>query len=70
MSDEPEWKRTKLSLERPYKDDSGARIPVLLDITSEGEQVVEPYGFWLLGRGAPANYGIESKIPPQSSGRT
>ncbi|KAG9317670.1 subunit 17 of mediator complex-domain-containing protein [Chiua virens] len=39
---EPAWKKTKLSLERPYKDDSGARIPVLLDITAEGEQVVEP----------------------------
>ncbi|KAH0840134.1 subunit 17 of mediator complex-domain-containing protein [Lanmaoa asiatica] len=42
MSGEPEWKKTKLSLERPYKDDSGARIPVLLDITPEGEQIVEP----------------------------
>ncbi|KAG8218859.1 subunit 17 of mediator complex-domain-containing protein [Butyriboletus roseoflavus] len=42
MSGEPEWKRTKLSLERPYKDDSGAPIPVLLDITPEGEQIVEP----------------------------
>ncbi|KAF8558764.1 hypothetical protein OG21DRAFT_1503716 [Imleria badia] len=38
----PEWKKTTLSLERPYKDDSGARIPVLLDITPEGEQIVEP----------------------------
>ncbi|KAF8450286.1 subunit 17 of mediator complex-domain-containing protein [Boletus edulis BED1] len=44
MSAEPDWKKTKLSLERPHKDDSGARIPVLLDITPEGEQIVEPYG--------------------------
>lgn len=49
MSAEPEWKKTKLSLERPYKDDGGARIPVLLDITPEGEQIVEPYGFRLIG---------------------
>ncbi|KIJ70515.1 hypothetical protein HYDPIDRAFT_172315 [Hydnomerulius pinastri MD-312] len=41
MTDEPEWKKTKLSLERPYKDDQGEHIPVLLDITPEGEQVFE-----------------------------
>ncbi|KAL4075817.1 subunit 17 of mediator complex-domain-containing protein [Scleroderma citrinum] len=38
---EPAWKQTKLSLERPYRDDHGERISVLLDITSEGEQVFE-----------------------------
>ncbi|KAI6119297.1 subunit 17 of mediator complex-domain-containing protein [Pisolithus croceorrhizus] len=36
-----DWKKTKLSLERPYKDDRGERIPVLLDITPDGEQVFE-----------------------------
>ncbi|GJE87473.1 hypothetical protein PsYK624_035560 [Phanerochaete sordida] len=40
--DEPEWKKLKLSLERPYKDDSGKPIPTLLDITPEGEQIYEP----------------------------
>lgn len=38
-----DWKKTKLSLERPYKDDRGERIPVLLDITPDGEQVFESY---------------------------
>ncbi|KIK95587.1 hypothetical protein PAXRUDRAFT_32897 [Paxillus rubicundulus Ve08.2h10] len=42
MMDEPQWKKTKLSLERPYKDDHGERIPVLLDITTEGKQTFEP----------------------------
>lgn len=41
--DEPSWKKTKLSLERPYKDDNGERIPILFDITSEGEHVYEPW---------------------------
>ncbi|KAF9247092.1 subunit 17 of mediator complex-domain-containing protein [Melanogaster broomeanus] len=40
--DAPEWKKTKLSLERPYKDDHGERIPVLLDITPNGDQIPEP----------------------------
>jgi len=40
---EPAWKQTKLSLERPYRDDHGERISVLLDITPEGEQVFESY---------------------------
>ncbi|KAF4619339.1 hypothetical protein D9613_005033 [Agrocybe pediades] len=39
---EPSWKKLKLSLERPYKDDSGNPIPVLLDLTPEGEHVYEP----------------------------
>lgn len=39
--EERDWKKTKLSLERPYKDDRGERIPVLLDITPDGEQVFE-----------------------------
>jgi hypothetical protein len=41
--EQPSWKKTKLSLERPYKDDKGERIPVLLDITPDGVQVFEPY---------------------------
>jgi hypothetical protein len=47
MSDEPQWKKTKLSLERPYRDDHGERIPVLLDITPDGEPIFEPYAFRL-----------------------
>ncbi|KZT20349.1 hypothetical protein NEOLEDRAFT_1075722 [Neolentinus lepideus HHB14362 ss-1] len=38
----PPWKKLKLSLERPYKDDHGNYIPVLLDITPEGEHIYEP----------------------------
>ncbi|KAF7977414.1 hypothetical protein HWV62_3550 [Athelia sp. TMB] len=34
--DGPEWKKLKLSLERPYKNDNGEHIPVLLDITPDG----------------------------------
>lgn len=45
--EEPAWKQTKLSLERPYRDDRGERIPVLLDITPEGEQVFESYAIVL-----------------------
>ena len=41
--DEPHWKRLQLSLERPYKDDDGQPIPVLLDITPEGRHIYEPY---------------------------
>lgn len=37
-----EWRRTKLSLERPYKDDEGNLIPALLDITLDGQFVYEP----------------------------
>lgn len=40
--EQPSWKKTKLSLERPYKDDKGERIPVLLDIAPDGVQVFEP----------------------------
>ncbi|KAL0574670.1 hypothetical protein V5O48_007286 [Marasmius crinis-equi] len=41
---EPEhWKETRLSLERPYKNDQGQVIPTLFDITAEGELVYEPY---------------------------
>ncbi|KAF9534277.1 subunit 17 of mediator complex-domain-containing protein [Crepidotus variabilis] len=39
---EPAWRQLKLSLERPYKDDSGNRIGTLYDITPEGEHVYEP----------------------------
>ncbi|KAG1755640.1 subunit 17 of mediator complex-domain-containing protein [Suillus lakei] len=39
--EQPSWKKTKLSLERPYKDDKGERIPVLLDIAPDGVQVFE-----------------------------
>ncbi|KAF8826793.1 hypothetical protein HHX47_DHR5000974 [Lentinula edodes] len=39
---EPGWKQTKLSLERPYKNDNGEAIPVLYDITSDGILHYEP----------------------------
>ncbi|KAI0692568.1 subunit 17 of mediator complex-domain-containing protein [Cytidiella melzeri] len=39
---DPPWKKLKLSLERPYKDDNGQPIPVLLDITPEGQHIYEP----------------------------
>ena len=38
---DPSWKKLKLSFERPYKDDQGDIIPVLLDITPEGQHVYE-----------------------------
>ncbi|KAG6890572.1 hypothetical protein C0992_000580 [Termitomyces sp. T32_za158] len=39
--DELSFKQIKLSLERPYKDDNGDRIPVLFDITPDGQQIYE-----------------------------
>lgn len=42
VTPEPQWRSTKLSFERPYKDDSGHRIPVLYDLTPEGERIYEP----------------------------
>ncbi|TFK89819.1 hypothetical protein K466DRAFT_597460 [Polyporus arcularius HHB13444] len=39
---EPPWKKLKLSLERPYKDDSGEPIPELLDITPDGQHIYRP----------------------------
>ncbi|KAL6309701.1 subunit 17 of mediator complex-domain-containing protein [Sparassis latifolia] len=42
MTDGSPWKELKLSLERPYKDDEGHPIPVLLDITPDGEFIYEP----------------------------
>ena len=40
---EPDWRKLKLSLERPYTDDAGLPIPVLQDITPEGHLIYEPY---------------------------
>ncbi|KAF8621575.1 hypothetical protein AX15_007601 [Amanita polypyramis BW_CC] len=40
--DEPAWKKLKLSLERPYKDDNGEPIPVLYDIAADGQYIHEP----------------------------
>ncbi|KIY74142.1 hypothetical protein CYLTODRAFT_416401, partial [Cylindrobasidium torrendii FP15055 ss-10] len=34
--DEPEWKQTKLSLERPYKDEEGNPIRTVYDVTDQG----------------------------------
>ncbi|KAG5649016.1 hypothetical protein DXG03_000365 [Asterophora parasitica] len=39
--EEPSWKQLKLALERPYKDDDGEQIPVLLDISPEGQHIYE-----------------------------
>ncbi|OCB84517.1 hypothetical protein A7U60_g8503 [Sanghuangporus baumii] len=36
------WRKIKLSLERPYKDDTGQPIPTLLDITPDGQFIYEP----------------------------
>ena len=41
--EEPPWKKIKLSLERPYKNEDGEHIPVLLDITPEGTHIYETY---------------------------
>ncbi|OCH94116.1 hypothetical protein OBBRIDRAFT_852282 [Obba rivulosa] len=40
--DEPPWKKLKLSLETPYKDDEGLPVLKLLDITPEGRHVYDP----------------------------
>ena len=40
--DAPFWKHLRLSLERPYKDDLGNRIPTLYDLTPQGESIYEP----------------------------
>ncbi|KAF8897582.1 subunit 17 of mediator complex-domain-containing protein [Infundibulicybe gibba] len=40
--EQPEWRNLKLLLERPYKNDNGDSIPVLFDLTPEGQQVNEP----------------------------
>lgn len=37
----PSWNKLKLSLERPYKNDQGDIIPVLFDITPEGQHIYE-----------------------------
>lgn len=42
MADKP-WKTLQLSLEQPYKDDNGDRIPVLFDIAQDGQHIYEPY---------------------------
>lgn len=42
VMEEPPWKKIKLSLERPHKDDDGNPIPVLLDITADGQHIYEP----------------------------
>lgn len=39
--DEPLYKKIKLALERPYKDEDGIPIPVLLDINPDGEHIYE-----------------------------
>ncbi|KAF8165297.1 subunit 17 of mediator complex-domain-containing protein [Crassisporium funariophilum] len=42
METGPPWKQLKLSFERPYKDDQGNHIPVLLDLTPDGQRIYEP----------------------------
>ena len=39
---EPPYKRLRLSLERPYKDDAGEPIPVLHNILPDGVHEYEP----------------------------
>jgi mediator of RNA polymerase II transcription subunit 17, fungi type len=43
MDQDIPWKTLKLALERPYKDDNGDEIPVLFDISSDGQHIYEPY---------------------------
>ena len=43
QDDEQSWRKIKLSLERPYKDDTGQPIPTLLDITPDGQFIYEPH---------------------------
>ncbi len=40
--EEPPWRKLKLSLERPYKDDNGEPVLELLDITPEGQHIYRP----------------------------
>ena len=40
------WKDLRLSLERPYKDDLGNPLPLVLDILPTGEHIFEPYAPW------------------------
>ncbi|KAI9001021.1 subunit 17 of mediator complex-domain-containing protein [Trametes punicea] len=40
--EEPPWKKLKLSLERPYKDDHGEPLHELLDITPDGQHIYRP----------------------------
>ena len=42
MESGPSWKKLQLSLERPYKDDDGLPLPVVLDILPDGEHIWEP----------------------------
>ncbi|KAJ3570395.1 hypothetical protein NP233_g4432 [Leucocoprinus birnbaumii] len=41
MDSEPSWKQLRLSLERPYKDDNGNTIPIVEDITPDGQYIYE-----------------------------
>lgn len=50
---EPQWKNTKLSFERPYKDDLGNCLPVLYDLTPECERIYERYASLILKRFLP-----------------
>ncbi|KAH9943450.1 subunit 17 of mediator complex-domain-containing protein [Epithele typhae] len=40
--EDPPWKKLKLSLERPYKDDNGEPLLELLDITPDGQHIYLP----------------------------
>jgi len=41
MGSEFSWKQLTLSLERPYRDDHGNLIPVVEDITPDGQYIHE-----------------------------
>lgn len=43
--DEPAWRKLKLTLERPHRDDQGNVNRQLLDVTPEGQQIYEPYAY-------------------------
>ena len=39
--DAEDWKGLKLSLERPYKDERGEKLPILFDIEPDGKFIYE-----------------------------
>lgn len=69
--DEPAWRKLKLTLERPYKDDQGNIIRQLLDVTPEGQQVYEPYARALafLCNGYICSHLRQGSGPEQTAGR-
>ena len=51
-----------MSLERPYKDDSGLPLPVLLDITPSGEHIYEPYAFHVTNHASISQRSLQHAV--------